>query len=67
MKHGDIYTTKDGRELMVVCSADISYRPHNSPPCEFVGGCKYNEEFQWPCKGGTIIFVKRRSTSHTNY
>lgn len=59
MKHGDMYTTKDGRELMVVSSPDSWCRPRNSLSCEFVDSCSYNNKSAWPCKSAPIIFVNK--------
>lgn len=57
MKHGDMYTAKDGRELMVVSSPDSSCRPRNSLPCEFVDSCTSRDT--WLCKSAPIIFVNK--------
>lgn len=59
MKHGDMYTAKDGQELMVVSSPDSWCRPPSSLPCVFVDSCSYNDKAAWPCKGNSIILVNK--------
>jgi hypothetical protein len=67
MKHGDMYTAKDGRELMAVRAPKNACRPVGFPACELGDPIKHEHENLSCREYGTdgppctfsMIFVKK--------
>lgn len=57
MKHGDMYTAEDGRELMAVTCNDNSCDPSDLPfECTLDHICEFEDR---PCRSRAIIFVNK--------